>query len=535
MTLIELNSTSVLKTIIFHPSRIKKVKTSRFILKGDVVDKTHDQPRVVEKSMAASAGFAQAGQRLTEELSLKEISQIFIKNWALFFILMIITSTAAIGIYLFKIPFVSSGSVVVNDSQNSSLQSFSNQFFGLTKSVVDGKKSNSPLQKHLEYLKTTEFLEQLLVQIEEKGQSSQLSLPEKNGYQIFKNNYMKSNNDSKNNDLNKLSALRSLDAMMKVKLDSDFEMKISYFTDSKDLALFLSSTTVESVVNLLKKRELEELNKVEVFIREQRELAEKNMNDFNKKLAEFQNKPENLISLSSKDKVGEYISELMVRKNEVRMKMSENNKMIDYLSQGNSGRRESQLYGNGGRVQTLKLENNMLQAKLSDIQTAIDRVTAQAKSIPYAAQMFEDLRKKSEIEFGKYKELSDAMAKAEAQKLSIDSRFEVLEKPRVDKVAPQVSLSVMLLLALVIAQIIGCVMIYVNYIWDSNTVTAESSRNVVIIDGHSIDPRVIIENSKIKFRLNNSDFNQDEDQYSSQLRFNPFGNKSSNGDDDGIY
>lgn len=469
---------------------------------------------------------------ISEELSLKEISQIFVKNWALFFILMIVTSVLAVGVYLFKVPFVSSGSIVVNDAQNSSLQSFANQFFGLTKTVADGKKSNSPLQKHIEYLKTTDFLEKFLAQLELRGHSKELTVAEKSGYQIFKDNIL-----SKAKGDDKTQVLKALDAMMQVKLDADFELKISFYTDNKELALFLSSTAVDSVVSVLRDRELTEIQQVEVFIKDQRAQAEKNMDDFNKQLADFQNKPENLISLSSKDKVGEYLSELMVRKNEIRMKIAENQKMISYLSQSSNGRRESQLYGNGGRITALRLENDMQQSKLQDIQTAIDRVTSQAKSIPYAAQIFDDLKKKSEIEFGKYKDLSDALAKAEAQKLSVGSRFEILEKPRIDKVVPQVSLSVLLLLALVVSQVVGCLIIYVNYIWDSNRITAESSRNVVIIDGHSIDPRVIIENSKIKFRLNN--LNTDEEDYPSRISFNTGFNalaqRSSNGDDHDMH
>ena len=148
-----------------------------------MTDIVTDEPSA---NMGSKTGFAKTDQRISEELSLKEISQIFLKNWALFFILMILTSTLAIGVYLFKIPFVSSGSVVVNDAQNSSLQSFANQFFGLTKTVADGKKSNSPLQKHIEYLKTAEFLENLLVQLQLRGESKQLTIAEKNGYQIFK-------------------------------------------------------------------------------------------------------------------------------------------------------------------------------------------------------------------------------------------------------------------------------------------------------------------------------------------------------------
>ena len=52
--------------------------------------------------------------------------------------------------------------------------------------------------------------------------------------------------------------------------------------------------------------------------------------------------------------------------------------------------------------------------------------TSMAKTIPVASQTFDELKNKSEIEFQKYKSLDEARSKAEAQKLSIDGRFEVL-------------------------------------------------------------------------------------------------------------
>ena len=90
------------------------------------------------------------------------------------------------------------------------------------------------------------------------------------------------------------------------------------------------------------------------------------------------------------------------------------------------------------------------------------------------------------------------------------------------------------MLSLVISQILGSLIIYVIYIWDSNSVTAHSSRDVVILDSHSLDPRVIIENTKIKFRLRHSHFSdetdQDADGSSKKLTFKIFNKKSAGGE-----
>ncbi len=478
-----------------------------------------------------STRYEQSSQKVTEELSLKELTKIFTGNWLLFLLIFVAMAVSSIGIYIFKIPFVSSGSVVVNDTQNSSLQSFASQFFGLTKSVADGKKNNSPLQKHAEYLKTEEFFNQLLTNITALGESQDLSVAERKGYLNFKEQYLNEPLTAES----KVKVIQKLDSLAKIKLNSEFQINVAFSSPDKETALFLNNVALKTIAESLKQKELLDFIKVEAFIKSQRVEAEQNMADFNKKLADFQNKPENLISLSSKDKVGEYLSELMVRKNEIRMKIAENQKVIEYLSQGTSGRRESQLYGNGGRAQSLKIENEMHMSKLNDIQNSIDRVTSQAKTIPVAGQIFEELKKKSEIEFSKYKDLTEALAKVEAQRLSIQSRFEILEKGRLETVVPQISLLILLMLSLVLSQIIGCLVIYVIYIWDSNAVTAHASRDIVILDSHSLDPRVIIENTKIRFRLRNTEFSEESnrsinDVTPKKLSFKLFNKQDASGD-----
>ncbi|WP_374031197.1 hypothetical protein [Bdellovibrio bacteriovorus] len=123
------------------------------------------------------------------------------------------------------------------------------------------------------------------------------------------------------------------------------------------------------------------------------------------------------------------------------------------------------------------------------------------KDLPFAAQMVEDLKKKSELEFNRYKELSTALTKLDAMKISIDTRFEVLERARWETTLPQIGLLSLGLLSLLLSQFIGSLVIYFRYLWNPHVVTAQASRNLVIFDNHSVDPRVIIENSKIKFSL----------------------------------
>ena len=225
-----------------------------------------------------SARFQTSSKTVTEELSLKEIVKIFTSNWLLFIIIFSLTSAAAIGIYVFRTPFVATGSIVVNDAQNSVLQSFATQFFGLTKSVADGKKNNSPLQKHLEFLKTEEFFNQLLSDLKSTGLSETLTVAEKKGFQLYKEQFKEQfqATTAVNSDLHNKS-VQKLDAMAKIKLSSDFEISVGFLSADKELSLYITNTALNTVAQSLKERELLEIIKVESFIKSQIELAEKNM------------------------------------------------------------------------------------------------------------------------------------------------------------------------------------------------------------------------------------------------------------------
>jgi uncharacterized protein involved in exopolysaccharide biosynthesis len=406
-------------------------------------------------------------------------------------------------LYAFKIPFVGKGRLLVNDSQNSSLQAFSTSYFGMTKSVVDGKKGNTQMGKQIEVLRTREFYHQLLDRIENRSKNEFVTVDEQRAYENIKDTYLK---DALKDPESRQSFIMKLDAWSQAKMESDYEIKVSFATPSKDLSLFLTNTALELSSEFLRNREMQEIREVEKFITEQKEAVDKNIQNLALELSHFQTKPENLISMTSREKMGEYLSDLMVRINETRLKISENKKDIEFLQEG--GGKEapagSSLYGVGGRIEALRLENKLLESRLVQLKDSIDSIGRSLKTMPIAMQMLEDKRKKSELEYAKYKELSETLAKVEAQKLSIRDRFEILERARSDNTAPQVDFVTLSFLSVVMALVSSLSFIYLKYLWQPALAPKESLRNVLVVDDdHNQDPRVVIENAKIKFQLGN--------------------------------
>jgi hypothetical protein len=236
-------------------------------------------------------------------------------------------------------------------------------------------------------------------------------------------------------------------------------------------------------------------------MRSQKKEADQNLTTLGKDLASMQSKDENILPLASQAKMGDYVSELLIRANELKLKISGNEKLIAYLSKGRGAGEDNTLYGARGKMESLKIENNLLREKLGQLQASIDQLKNQTRILPFQAQMAEDLKKKSELEFTRFKELSTALAKIEAAKLSVGNRFEVMEAARWETTQPQIGILALALLSILLSQFVGSLIIYFRYLWNPNVVTAQASRNLVIFDNYSMDPRVIIENSKIKFSL----------------------------------
>lgn len=466
-------------------------------------------------------------QELHRELSLSEITTIALRNWPLFLVLLVATSAIGLSFHKWKNPYVAKTSIIINDNQNSQLQSFSLALAGNAK-TNEAKKSNSAAQKTLEYFKTTEFLQKVLDAANTTSANGQLTLSEKSGQNLFFTQVM--GNKTGLSEDEKLKAYQKLDRMLSYKIKNDYEIEIAATDDQRELALYVANLTSAIALQTLKQKEALEIQTINEYLNKEKATVDSELLELNTKMAKFNDKPENLMSLTSMDKIGEYLSTLKIEKNAVLLKLAENNKLIQTLSAGSQGRRESQLYGNSGRIQALQLENEQLRAKLGNLQAAFDRTSSEAKGMPYAAQMYDELRKRADLQMTRFKGLTEDLAKVEALKLAAANKYEMLERARIDKVAPAVSLSIILFLAVLMSQVLGSLIIYLRAIWNSNIVTAESTRNVVVLDSHSLDPRVIIENSKIRFRLRHSSLEEQdhENGQTKKLGFN-FKSKDQNG------
>lgn len=448
-----------------------------------------------------------------KELSLKEISQLFVQNWPLFLVLLIVFNIIGSVFYKYFDPYVSRATITVNDSLNSQLQSYAQSNQGMISKTNEAKKPNSAINKRLDYFSTRAFLDELLNQIIET-QADQLTVKESEGLSFVKHQILKDKSALSYDE--KTEVFKFFESILSFKVKTDFELEISVAHEKKEVALVLANIVSRQVLMHFKSKEIEDIELIKNHLISEKSKIELDLSEINKNLGNFVNKPEALISIGSKEKVSDYLAELTNRKSEIRIKIAENEKIIQDLkqsSQKHNLKKESTLYGNGGKVESLVLENDVLKSKLVQIQAAINDTTAKSKNIPYLSQMYDDLKKRSDLSISRLKEVDDNLAKIDLALIAATQKFEIYEKPRFEKVGAFVPLVIILFLTILLAQIFGSLIIYLRAIWDTNIITAQSTRNVVVVDSHLLDPRVIIENSKIRFRLKNNSLQNDDPEF----------------------
>jgi hypothetical protein len=401
-------------------------------------------------------------QAAEADLSVRDIFAVCLAHWRFFLTFAAIFLSGSFLLFTLRMPYVANAIVVFNDSQNSSLQAFSSQFYGLSKSVQESKKGSSLLSRQIEFLKNREFFEALMLEISRRGNSSKISFDERQGFEKFRGHYL---NDF-NSEEKKIELLQKLDHWIKVTLESDFQIKIAVSSPNRGISLFIANTMSELAINELMKRELQEISKIEAFISEQKGHADLNLKNLGAQIVGNQSLNDNLIPFASKDKIADYVADLFVRTNEIKMKIAENKYLINRLEQQRTGLNESALYGIAGRISSIKSEDEILEGKLGEVLLTVSRLKTVLKQLPYQTEISETLKKKSEIEYLRYRELSSALEKLEAAKFSIDTRFEVLEKARNENTLPLVSMASLAMISILLSQILGCFVVYFKFLWN---------------------------------------------------------------------
>lgn len=424
-------------------------------------------------------------------VTLQDVFQIFKSNGHLFAVLSLAAIVVSLVSYIFIVPFAASGLILSHDSHNSGIHSFVESYSGLQKSLADGKKGNTALVKKVEFLKSFDFSKRVANRILQYAQESQ---------GISQDLKIAVTELARNHSGEQLGFLIS--QTLEVQLESDFEILIKSKHVNPQFAFGTARIAVDEAHLFLKELETTDLKKVQKFVSEQARINEQKLKEISLKMARYQGSENSVLPLASQERISQYASDLLVREQELKLKISENNKMIQILSQGKKATRESRLYGIGGQVEALKSQNVISRNQLAQTQEALKKIREQTKSLPFEKLIYEDLKKRSEVEFARYKELADLESKLSAQMISVDAKFELFRVPDFLTTVPVISFVKLLGLSLIFAFLFGSGLIYLKFILHQESKeSVQGVRDVMFFRDHSFDPSVILENSKIRFSL----------------------------------
>lgn len=393
------------------------------------------------------------------DLGLASLTRFAVKRWQL--ALRLSAGLVLLGAlsYFTVIPFSISTTVQINDAQTSQLQAFTNNFFALGKTqAATSRKANTPSQNVSDYLDRqdtyTSFVRFLALETASAKNNPDLSA----GLAALE---AKIGDSFANPALNWRQAASALRKMVKFSTTNPGELVITTYAGSRDLAYFINSEYSKFAVDELQKHEQKEMEAIRSAITRQRDYFKQQFQVKNQELIRFQSRAENVLSLASGPNVGNYISDLLVRQNEIQLKIAENERALQYLG----GARAAALANArhmGGRSQAQMLfeENDLLRKQVSAMNDSIKKFTGATNGAAEAMRMHEELQKTTDREFRNFQESNDLLSKLAVYAVSIAGKFEVEHVPEFEDARKAASLYLVLAVAFFLAQVIFSGIVY---------------------------------------------------------------------------
>jgi hypothetical protein len=354
-------------------------------------------------------------------------------------------------------PYSLSTSVQLNDAATSQLQAFTNNFFALSKTQATSRKSQTPAQSAADYLDRQDTYTGFVKFLAQESAAAK-DADAKSGFTAIEGQLGASLADPA---LNVRSAASTLRKLIKLSPSGSGELVITTHGGSRALAFFLNSEYSRFALEALKRHDEKEVEQIRSAIEKQRDFFKAQFAIKNKELIAFQSRPENVLSLATGPNVGNYISELLVRKNELELKISENERAIQYLGGARAARlAHTRNLGGRSQAQQLSEENSLLRKQVHALDDSIKRFTGATNGAAEAMRMHEELQKMSDREFKNFQEANDLLSKLAVYGVSIAGKYELEHVPEADDVKKAMSLYLVLALAFFLAQLAFAAAVY---------------------------------------------------------------------------
>lgn len=407
-----------------------------------------------------------------QDIDLRYVLALAISQWKKAAILT--GSFIAVGIFTYFaiLPYQLQTQIVINDAQTSQLQAFTNNFFGLSKTAGPVRRNQTPSARAVEFLQRPESFTgfgKFLIDAAknpattEDARARLAIIAEWIGV------------DFADASLAPKTVATAIQSRVSLTATSPSELIVSVNGSSRLRAHAATITYTEYALDALKVLEEKEIEHVRTALEKQRDHFQAEFIKINKEMINFQTRPDNVLSLASGENVGNYLSDLMIRKNEVELKITENERAIEFLG----GQKAASLaatrdLGQRSQISQLIEATKLLHKQAAAIQESINKFTKATSGSAEVLRMADELKKTSEREFKNFQEANDMLSKLGVYQISIANKFEALRFPEPEEVRKAASLYVVLALALFLAQLLFAA--YVFNLWVKEQQAAQAAR-----------------------------------------------------------
>ncbi|MBI3558180.1 MAG: polysaccharide biosynthesis tyrosine autokinase [Deltaproteobacteria bacterium] len=243
-------------------------------------------------------------------------------------------------------------------------------------------------------------------------------------------------------------------------------------TSDPALTLFIINIAADSAVKYITEHEVKELNEGGSYLKVQLDEAEREIKNTDALITDFK-RSNQLVSMDMAQGDSNTLAVgLRHQLEDVDITIAENNKLLKHLA--NSQRlqlaevsKEDQAantkskYGIGHKIVDLERENQYLEARRETVKRVLDELMRNQD--PHMEQRIFDLRKKVELQYSLYQELKKQTFQVEMERIFVQNRVRFFEKARDFNVVRSLTLNKKILIAVVIAFLIGG---FGAYLWE---------------------------------------------------------------------
>lgn len=387
---------------------------------------------------------------------------------------------------VFLVPYRLKTEIVINDAQTSQLQAFSNNFFELSKMQSVNRRNATASARSVDFLLRPEVYTNFADHLKERIARNELHPSSKAYYVSFESQLGKAWLSELEAKADLVSWLRS---RIKVATQGPSEIGITVTTGNRDVAYFLSVEYTQFALNKLQFIETNEMNKIRLALEKQRDHFKSEFTRLNKEYIEYQTRPDHVLSLASGDNIANYLSDLMIRKNEVELRINENQSTIQFLG----GRRAAELaatrnLGQRSHVQHLIESTELLRTQAAVIQNSIDKFTKATSGSAEIVRISDELKKSSDREFKNFQESNDLLSKLGVIEVAIAQKFEISRLPHIEEVRKAMSTGLILALAILLAQLVYSVWVFA--LWKECIALALEKISVTASESRRSPPKI---------------------------------------------